>query len=90
MACISVRIPLEFSGRDLRSIERTLVEKHLRVCLQVDPGFQTATTVAPSEPLLAEASYLLMSDPVFDLPGCLLSELEPQDSVKAIEVNSLG
>ena len=78
MACISVRIPLDFSARTLRSeqMERTLVEKHLRVCLKVDPGFETAVTIAPSEPLLAEASYLLMKDPVFDLPRCLLSELE--------------
>jgi len=77
MACISVRIPLDFSARTLRSeaMERTLVEKHLRVCLKVDPGFETAT-IAPSEPLLAQASFLLMRDPVFDLPGCLLSELE--------------
>ena len=78
MACISVRIPLEFNTRSLRSeqMERTLVEKHLRVCLRVDPGFETVITVAPSSPLLAEASYLLMRDPVFDLPRCLLSELE--------------
>jgi hypothetical protein len=78
MACMSVRIPLEFNARTLRSqdMERTLVEKHMRVCLSVDAGFETAVTVAPSEPILAEASYLLMRSPVFDFPRCLLAELE--------------
>ena len=75
MACISVRMPLEFNLRS-RSMEKTLVEKHLRVCLHVDPGFETAVTIAPSEPLLAEASSLIMSDPAFDLPRHLLKELE--------------
>ena len=80
MACISVRIPLEFSSTNLgsREMEKTLVEKHLRVCLRVDPGFETAVTIAPSEPLLAEASCLIMSHPTFDLPRCLLTQLEHQ------------
>jgi len=62
MACISIRIPLEFNAVTLHSqeMERTLVEKHMCVCLSVDPGFETVVTIAPSEPLLMEASYLLM------------------------------
>jgi hypothetical protein len=78
MACMSVRIPLEFNARTLRSQEREmiLVEKHMRVCLSVDAGFETAVTVAPSEPILAEASYLVMRNPAFDLPRHLLAELE--------------
>jgi hypothetical protein len=78
MACMSVRIPLEFNARTLRSqdMERTLVEKHMHVCLSVDSGFETAVTIAPSEPVLAEVSYLLMRNPAFDLPRCLLTELE--------------
>jgi len=75
MACISVRMPLEFNLRS-RDMEKTLVERHLRVCLHVDPQFETAITIAPSEPLLAEASSLIMSNPAFDLPSCLLKELE--------------
>jgi len=75
MACISVRMPLEFNLRS-RYMEKTLVERHLRVCLHVDPEFETAITIAPSEPLLAEASFLIMSNPAFNLPGCLLKELE--------------
>jgi hypothetical protein len=80
LACISVRIPLEFSlgYTHSREIEQTLVEKHLRVCLQVNPGFETPITIAASEPLLAEASYLITSNPAFDLPRALLKELEHQ------------
>jgi hypothetical protein len=78
MACMSVRLALEFNGKTLRAqdIERTLVEKHMRVCLSVDPGFEKAITIAPSEPLLAEASYLLMRSSAFDLPRSFLTELE--------------
>jgi hypothetical protein len=78
MACMSVHNPLEFNARTLHSqdMERTLVEKHIRVCLSVDSRFETAVTIAPSEPVLAEASYLLMRNPAFDLPCCLLAELE--------------
>jgi hypothetical protein len=78
LACMSVRLALEFNGRTLRAqdMEKKLVEKHMRVCLSVDAGFETAITIAPSEPLLAEASYLLMRNPVFDLPRSLLTELE--------------
>jgi len=75
MACISVRIPLEF-GRRARDMDKTLVERHLRVCLRVDPGFETSVAIAPSEPLLAEASFLIMSNTAFDLPRDLLRELE--------------
>jgi hypothetical protein len=75
---MSVRLTLEFNGKTLRAqdIERMLVEKHMCIWLSVDPGFETAITIAPSEPLLAEVSYLLMQSPAFDLPHSLLTELE--------------
>jgi hypothetical protein len=75
MACMSVRLALEFNVKTLRAqdIERKLVD---RVCLYLDPGFDTAITIVPSEPLLAEASYLLMRSPAFDLPHSLLTQLE--------------
>ena len=78
MALMSTRIPLEFNGRTLRSqdMERLLVEKHMRVCLNVDQGFETAVTIAPSEPILSEAAYHIMRSPAFDLPRSLLTELE--------------
>jgi hypothetical protein len=60
-----------------QDMEETLVEKHMRICLSVDPGFKTAVTTAPLEPLLTEALYLLMWSGMFDLPQSLLAELEP-------------
>ncbi|KAM6501265.1 hypothetical protein JOM56_004279 [Amanita muscaria] len=79
LACMAVRLALEFNATTLTSQirERTQVEKHMRVCLVMNPGFETAVTIAPSEPLLAEAAYLLMQDrEAFDLPRALLDELE--------------
>jgi hypothetical protein len=80
LACISVRIPLEFSLGYMHSRQREqiLVEKHLRVCLQVNPGIETPITIAVSEPLLAEASYYIMNETKFDFPRALLAELGHQ------------
>ncbi|KAM6501250.1 hypothetical protein JOM56_004264, partial [Amanita muscaria] len=78
-ACMAVRLALEFNATTLESQnrERTQVEKHMRVCLVMNPGFETAVTIAPSEPLLAQAAYLLMRDrEVFDLPRELREELQ--------------
>lgn len=78
LACMSVRFGLEFNATTLASQdrERTQVEKHLRLCLAIDRGFETAVTVAPSEPLLAEAASILMTNDNFDVPRSLLRELE--------------
>ncbi|KIL63618.1 hypothetical protein M378DRAFT_24971 [Amanita muscaria Koide BX008] len=79
LACMAVRLALEFNATTLASQNRemTQVEKHMRVCLVMNPGFETAVTTAPSEPLLAQAAYLLMQDRNdFDLPRTLLEELQ--------------
>ena len=59
------------------------------VCLSVDPGFEMAIIMAPSEPLLAEASYLLMRSSAFDLPRSLLTELELPGLDKGVVGSSL-
>jgi hypothetical protein len=76
LAIISVRLPLEFNPRALRSqdTERTLVEKHIHVCIGVDSAVESAVTIVPSEPILAEASYLVMKTDKFDLPHFLLAQ----------------
>ncbi|KAF8815386.1 hypothetical protein BYT27DRAFT_7333931 [Phlegmacium glaucopus] len=49
----------------------------MRVCLVVHDSFETAMTVSPSEPILAEAARNLMKDnPTFDVPRSLLQQLE--------------
>lgn len=87
---ISVRLPLEFNPRALRSqdTERTLVEKHMRVCIGVDSAVESAVTIVPSEPILAEASYLVMKTDKFDLPHSPNSQM--QDSIKGLGGNSLS
>lgn len=49
---------MDFKGTDWisREPERTLVERHMRICLSASPGFKEMYTIAPSEPLLAEAA----------------------------------
>lgn len=58
LACMAVRLALEFNATTLESQnrERTQVEKHMRVCLVMNPGFENAVTIAPSGPLLAQAA----------------------------------
>jgi hypothetical protein len=76
---MAVRLALEFNATVLESQnrERTQIEKYMRVCLMMNPGFETVVTIAPSEPLLAEAACLLMQDhKTFHLPRALLSEFE--------------
>ncbi|KAF8339317.1 hypothetical protein F5887DRAFT_1232790 [Amanita rubescens] len=62
LACLSQRLPIEFNSTTYisQSAERKQVEGHMRVCLNIDAGFQSMTTVSSSEPLLSEAAYVIM------------------------------
>lgn len=75
LAIIGTRVPLEFNASNFvgRKSERILVEKHMRVCLGIKPGFESAVTVAASEPLLAEAARLAMNR--FLVPQALVEAL---------------
>ncbi|KAF8339651.1 uncharacterized protein EI90DRAFT_3037372 [Cantharellus anzutake] len=63
LACLSVRFALEFnmdgSARDVSYVQ---VEKHMRLCIAATAGFEKLITIPGSEPLLAEAAYLLLKD----------------------------
>lgn len=78
-AMLSTRLPLEFNAvtNQEKARENKYVEKHLRVCLDVAPGFESVATVSASEPLLAEAAEMLMQrfNPG-DAPRVLLNEWE--------------
>jgi len=53
------------------------IERYMRVRVHVPEGFETAVTMSPSEPLLAETSRQFMSaDPPFNIPASLLEQLE--------------
>ena len=43
----------------------TQVERHMRVCLGVEEGLDSAVTVAASEPILSEAAAIVMQQPGF-------------------------
>ncbi|KAI0260882.1 hypothetical protein BC834DRAFT_898710 [Gloeopeniophorella convolvens] len=78
LACLSVRLPLEFlPGSPLADEKsRIQVEKHMRVCLSADPGFDGLLTVAPSEPLLAEAAKKALEIPQYIAPMALSEHLQ--------------
>ena len=75
LATIAARIPLEFnaSKAEARKSEQTQVEKQVRVRLTVELGFESAVTVAGSEPLLAEAARSVMDS--FHVPRTLVDFL---------------
>ncbi|KAI0737715.1 hypothetical protein C8Q80DRAFT_1052075, partial [Daedaleopsis nitida] len=56
LACLGVRLPLNFKGLD-SSLQRRLVSHHMRLLLYAEPGFTSLVTASPSEPVLAEAAY---------------------------------
>ncbi|RPD57234.1 hypothetical protein L226DRAFT_435711, partial [Lentinus tigrinus ALCF2SS1-7] len=69
LACIAVRIPINFSAvqlsqprneEDVAAVERTLVANHMRLLLYAGAGFSPIITASASEPFLAEAAYLAM------------------------------
>ncbi|KAF9510402.1 hypothetical protein BS47DRAFT_72025 [Hydnum rufescens UP504] len=78
LACLAMRIPVQFDPKsDLGAeISAALVERHMRICLDVDLNSSVMTTVSPSEPLLAEAARATMSlAPGFSAVDALVSHL---------------
>ncbi|RDB15450.1 hypothetical protein Hypma_004153 [Hypsizygus marmoreus] len=86
LACLAQRIPIEFNSTHYIPLtgEVKQVEGHLRVCLQIDPEFQSMFTVSASEPLLSEAAYSIMNpasltahqQPSFNVPQAMKAVLE--------------
>ncbi|EPQ51580.1 hypothetical protein GLOTRDRAFT_140973 [Gloeophyllum trabeum ATCC 11539] len=64
LACLALRYAFEFRPKNPREreVESEQVERHMRICLAATPGFQSMVTVAPSEPLLAEAAGQELKD----------------------------
>jgi len=62
LACLAIRLGLDFNDTSWveREMERTQVERHMRMCIHATEGFRTMVTLSPSEPLLAEASATIM------------------------------
>ncbi|RDX39464.1 hypothetical protein OH76DRAFT_1297907, partial [Lentinus brumalis] len=68
LACLAVRIPIEFNRVTLSdylrpedvNMERSLVADHMRILLYAGIGFTPVITTSVSEPFLAEAAYNAM------------------------------
>ena len=73
LSCLSHRLPIQLQSTTYTSLdqEQEQVEAHMRVCLQVLPGFEGMITTCPSEPILSEAAYDVMSNPNFGAPRAL-------------------
>ena len=58
-------------------MERTQVERHMRMCIHATEGFRTMVTLSPSEPLLAEASATIMKTDLGEkeAPSALLDHI---------------
>ena len=63
LACLAQRLPIEFLPTSFVSEQQKLVESHMRICLRVDPSTKTMTTFSASEPILAEAAFVVMKNP---------------------------
>ncbi len=63
LACLSVRVPLEFNFSDsnARDIVRKQIERHMRLCTIAASGFELLFTTTGSEPLLAEAAFKVVN-----------------------------
>ncbi|CAG8743669.1 5662_t:CDS:2, partial [Acaulospora colombiana] len=53
-------LTLDAHNRSEADVAKQLVERHLRVVMQMTTNSSTIRTIAPSEPILAEASFRLM------------------------------
>ena len=76
LACLAQRIPIEFLSAvyasQVSDLEKEQVHSHMRVVLKVDRSLETMVTTSPSEPVLSEAAYSVMSTrPQFRPPRAL-------------------
>jgi len=65
LGCLAHRIPIEFisamHASQVSDLEMEQVYHHLRVVLKVDHSLETMVTMSPSEPVLSEAAYFVMT-----------------------------
>lgn len=72
VACLCHRLPIEFQTISGSAVQQRLVEAHMRLCVNFDPRDSSMLTVSTSEPILAEAAFVIMRRKRFDLLGALL------------------
>ena len=67
LACLSARLPIEFItptevSDTSTQAERDQVAHHLRICLSAGEGYRKLQTLCPSEPIVSEGAYLVMTN----------------------------
>ncbi|KAL5521492.1 hypothetical protein ACEPAF_2240 [Sanghuangporus sanghuang] len=60
IACLCHRLPIEFQSSS--PFQYRFVENHMRICLRLDPEDQTMVSMSSSEPVLSEASFVVMKN----------------------------
>ena len=60
VACLCHRLPIEFQSAS--SFQYKFVENHMRICVRLDPEDQTMISMSSSEPVLSEASFVVMKN----------------------------
>ena len=80
LACLAHRIPIEFLSAyyasQISKEEGEQVNSHMRVILKVEGSLETIVTVSPSEPILSEAAYFLMTQTKFHASQVLKTILD--------------
>ncbi|KAH9934215.1 uncharacterized protein B0H18DRAFT_1114955 [Fomitopsis serialis] len=87
LACIGVRIPIDFKAyvpADLEN-ERILVARHLRSLLYAGRRFAGAVMACPSEPLLAEAAYMVLARKRWSNGEAVMSPAQTTDAPRLLE-----
>ena len=76
-ACLAQRLPIEFllTSYSIADPQTVQVRSHLRVVIRVIDNLEMMITASPSEPILSEAAYWLMSTPSFEAADALKSIL---------------
>ncbi|KAH8113152.1 hypothetical protein DFH11DRAFT_1728064 [Phellopilus nigrolimitatus] len=77
-ACLAQRLPFEFNSTSYlsRDEQKSQVENHMRICLKVDPVYESMVTLSASEPLLSEAAFGIMQNSNYNVEDALLNVLE--------------
>jgi len=93
LACLGHRIPIEFLPAAYTSqvsdLEKEQVHSHLRVVLKADRNLETMVTTSPSEPVLSEAAYFMMTTQAQFNPAEALHGILNRFSVNKCELGEL-
>ncbi|KAL4072622.1 hypothetical protein V8B97DRAFT_1899112 [Scleroderma yunnanense] len=93
LGCLAQRIPIEFLSAvyasQVSDQEKEQVHSHMRVVLKVGKNLETMVTTSPSEPVLSEAAYFVMTTQTQFSPPQALQEILNEFAVNKGELGEL-